>query len=59
MFDRLIWLTPIGIAACEHRNTADTVAHEESTDIYARLAALRETYAHIGAASTDRELVRQ
>jgi hypothetical protein len=52
MFDRLIFLTPTGIAACELRTIADTAAHDAVIDeTYIPLVALRETYACIGASA--------
>jgi hypothetical protein len=60
MFDRLICLTPTGIAACERQQTGNSIARDVTTsDTYVPLVALRETYAHIGAASPERELVTQ
>jgi hypothetical protein len=59
MFDRLIWLTPTGITACEQRQPTDTIMHEMATsDTYVPLMALRGVYADIDAAA-DRELVAQ
>ena len=60
MFERLIFLTPSGIAACERQQTGDMVVHDTpARDTYVPLVALRETYAHIGTASLERELVTQ
>lgn len=60
MFDRLIFLTPSGIAACERQRAEGIVVDDTITsDIYVPLVALRETYAHIGTASLERELVTQ
>ena len=43
MFDRLIWLTPTGIAACEQRHMGNTLVHDAAMDdFYAPLMALRE-----------------
>ncbi len=57
MYDRLIWLTPRGIAACEQGRAVDAIVPETVTaDDYVLLTALRGVYAGIDAAA-DRELV--
>ena len=57
MFNRLIWLTPTGVVACEQCRNEDTLAEETAKeDTYVPLIALRGTYADIVASPIHEEL---